>query len=175
MHFVILVVTEQKPTEEILAKALEPFADKWDGWWLGGRWSGNLIPYDIDNTITGGPNVPDAELVLQRLARQSGCSFSLGTGMIKTGPGCDALQLKNLKRSNLEFLAVVLNGKWHQAEVTPVEDLFRSLQLHGVDVRESPGQFDTERVALERWRLEFDALMDQVLEEHWVSAVDCHT
>jgi hypothetical protein len=37
MHFVAFVITEQKPTEEILHAKLAP---------LGGRYTGNIVPFD---------------------------------------------------------------------------------------------------------------------------------
>jgi hypothetical protein len=86
MHCVVLVVTDEKPTKAVLQRALDPFGPrllsdarnedyikKWDGWALGGRWSGHLIPYEFNNTVTGGPEVPELEqarlIVITRCGR----------------------------------------------------------------------------------------------------------
>jgi hypothetical protein len=49
MHFAVAVVTQEKPTESMLADALAPFGPagaaeaKWDWYALGGRFSGHLL------------------------------------------------------------------------------------------------------------------------------------
>jgi len=94
MHFIAFVVTNEKPTEAVLAAAMAPFGPdvlgddhKWGWWGLGGRYTGLLIPHNIANTIKG---KPDAMPPWER--RDDGLR---GPG--KTGPGVDALQHSNLK------------------------------------------------------------------------------
>src|SRR5215469_11474256 len=73
LHFVTFVVTDTKPTEEMLENMLRPFGpkglDRFDYWALGGRFSGQVIPHDLADTITGGPDVSSAELkIMNELA-----------------------------------------------------------------------------------------------------------
>jgi hypothetical protein len=61
VHFAVLLVTDEKPTQEILEKTLVQFgpADQeyWDSWEFGGRFSGNLIPVVFENVLTAGPEL----------------------------------------------------------------------------------------------------------------------
>jgi len=49
MHYVALVISEQRPIPEVLHKALGPFGPegkgRFDYYVLGGRYRGNLIPH----------------------------------------------------------------------------------------------------------------------------------
>jgi hypothetical protein len=103
MHFFAYVVTEEKPTDAVLAKVMAPFMPdalgndhKLDWYALGGRYTGLLIPHQMANTIKG--------------------SF-IGDGPGRTGPGVDALQHSNLKHPYTETracaAAVVLGGEWY--------------------------------------------------------------
>ena len=88
MHIAALVVTSKKPTKSILVEALTPFGQaagakfKLDWWALGGRFSGQLIPHDKRDTVTGGLAYPDDELPLVPNDRH------------EPGPGVDALLKK---------------------------------------------------------------------------------
>jgi hypothetical protein len=74
MHFAVAVVTNERPTDAMLAAALGPFGPaagagaKWDWWALGGRYTGALCrfssrgPCPIQDTITNGVEFPDDEL-----------------------------------------------------------------------------------------------------------------
>src|ERR1700730_14367193 len=66
LHFVTFVITDAKPTEQMLEHLLLPFGpegeDRLDHCALGGRYSSQLIPYDFGNTITGGADLSSEEL-----------------------------------------------------------------------------------------------------------------
>lgn len=132
---------------------------------MGGRYSGNLKPTEIENTVTGGPNAPDVEIVLMK------------TGVFKrparTGPGVDALQHENLASVYNEFLphAVVFDGQWHECNVIPVEASARRL---GLDITIPTDKLEAERAVVTRWVAKFEALMKQVPAESWISVIDCH-
>lgn len=169
MHFVGLVITEERPTEEVLSKALVQFGPdgegKWDWWTLGGRYTGNLRPLELENTMTGGPDLPHIEMMLIK---------TMGAKLPgRTGPGVDALRHKNLAGVYNELLphAVVFNGQWHECEVISVESLARGL---GFDVNIPAKELKTERAGMRRWITRFDALMSDVPAESWISVIDCH-
>ena len=174
MHFFALVVTEEKPTEEVIGKVLKPFGPdggrRWDHWALGGRYTGNLIPLDLPNTLTGGPDVPEVEMVLDRMSREAGLRAVRSE---RPGPGVDALQLQNLKRIHpgVAPLAVVAGDNWYECEVHPIEPLAQAL---GLQIRMRPEELDAERSAVARWLDEVRALLESVPEEHWLAVIDCH-
>lgn len=66
MHFLAAIISDEKPTEALLDKWLRPFMpDKLNYWALGGRYTGLLEPFDLADTVTGGPDCPDFELSLR--------------------------------------------------------------------------------------------------------------
>ena len=186
MHFVLYVVTEDRPTEEALAAALAPFGPegeaRWDSWVLGGRYTGNLMPHDIENTVTGGPEVSDAEFSLIRLfetvlpderhsEEKAGKLVSTRPG--RTGLGVDALQICNLKEiPEIGPFAILVDGKWHQCGTYPILDMFKRYHL---DVKSSVAEIAQDQDALTAWREQVCELMDRVPLTHWLAVVDCHT
>lgn len=162
MHFPVLVISEQKPTEKVLGEILAPFMpEKFDWWTLGGRYTGNLTPFDFDNTITGGDTDLPAgeEMLVQMIAEASNGKSTLERpSCYGRGNGVDALQLSNLK-SGFAFLRVVMNGKFLEAPIAP-EDMFSIGKPLG---RKS-------RKQAERWFSELPIVYD----DQWAAVVDCH-
>jgi hypothetical protein len=118
VHFAALIITDKKPTQDVLEKALVHFGPyhqrHWLGWALGGRYTGNLIPIEPENTVTGArPELTDLE------KRQAQYGLPPARGQERTGPGVDALQRKKLESVYKGFLphAVVLQDQWHECEV----------------------------------------------------------
>jgi hypothetical protein len=133
MHAMALVITENKPTKEVLEATFAPFGKralgclaKWYWYGLGGRFGGSLIP-KIHNQWKGGQ---PRGYFLRRNYRHNTPG--------KTELGVDALQMKNFKqcRINCPPRAVLLNGKWHEADATlsswktRIADLMHSVPGH---------------------------------------------
>jgi len=169
MHFAVLVVTKDKPTEDVLAAALAPFKDsKWDWWTLGGRYTGQLIPHDVADTVTGGHDLPEIEVMVDAMFKKDGMVIQRPGS---TGPGVDALQLGNFKQGQAGF-AVVIDGRWHECEVMPIEPIVRAYGLDRCTV--GSRDYTEERAAVKRWDARLTALMDGAPDDHWVSVVDIH-
>jgi hypothetical protein len=173
MHFVVLVVTYDKPTEAVLEAALAPFGiaalgphAKWDEWALGGRYTGLLIPHDLADTVTGGPHVSEMEM----LRSQVGAIQRPG----HTGPGVDALRKSNLKdyHGGRFPFAVLIEGQWHSDGVPSVEGMLRGM---GLDDTADQQDFTEERAALRAWCSKFETLMDGVAPDLWLALIDCHS
>jgi hypothetical protein len=110
MHFAVAVVTQDKPTDSVLADTLAPFGPltaaeaKWDWYALGGRFSGHLFSRDFAETVTGGPEYPDDEL--------SVTPYPLSN----LGSGVDAVQCGSLEAITSLPIGVVINGFWHATD-----------------------------------------------------------
>jgi hypothetical protein len=169
MHFAAAVVTEEKPTETILAETLAPFGcaagfeAKWDWYALGGRFSGRLDPHDISETITGGFEYPDDELPL--LPKQM------------TDSGVDALRIGNLK-SFLWFLppkALLVASQWHEIRTCtwdPGSPPFVAAYLGDIDPS-APVLSKPELLTIaEPWDQLFSEVIDRGPDERWISIVD---
>jgi hypothetical protein len=178
MHTSVIVVTKDKPTEDVLATALAPFgpvalgpAAHWDWWALGGTFTGLLIPHDLANTITGGPDISPAELAVEGIVAAAGVTMTrLGD---QAGPGVDALQHRNFKEllDGWMPLAIVIDGHWHQCEIYPVEPLLRSIgRIDEADRHD----FSEERAAGAVWDEKAIRILDVVPSDHWISVVDIH-
>jgi hypothetical protein len=124
MHFITFVITESKPTDALLSDALEPFGPdgsaKWDAWTLGGRYSGNIPVKRLEDTLTGGDEIPDSDLVLMDMLS--------GEGLRMERPGhrragVDAAQIRNIDFDSFRHnpFALVFNGDWHGCPIFPVE------------------------------------------------------
>jgi hypothetical protein len=74
-HFPVLVITTEKPIDGVLTRVMAPFGSdvlgahaKWRWWPLGGRFTGGLVCYDIDEgTLVGGLRVPPEEACIAKL------------------------------------------------------------------------------------------------------------
>jgi hypothetical protein len=166
MHFAAFVITDENPTQEVLKRALVHFGPyhqgHWLGWALGGRYTGNLVPIEPAKTVTGArPEPTDLE------RRQAQYGLPPARGQERTGPGVDALQRKNLASVYEGFLphAVVFQGQWHECEVFSVEAVAFDL---GIQM-----EFPAERAAVARWLAKFEAIMEEVPAENWISVIDC--
>jgi hypothetical protein len=163
MHFITYVVTEEKPTDAVLAKVMAPFMPnalgndhKLDWYALGGRYTGLLIPHQMANTIKG--------------------SF-IGDGPGSTGPGVDALQLSNLKHPYAETsvcpAAVVLGGEWYGRDNNDMKGTKHVLYEMGFpDVAEAFDETE-EMLALQAWMDEMADLLETVSGNCWIAALDC--
>jgi hypothetical protein len=162
MHFSVLVICDQKPTEKVLGEILAPFIpEKFDWWTLGGRYTGHLTPHDLDNTITGGDNdIPAGEVAMAQMvakATDGMATFERPSG-IPRGDGVDALQLTNLKKYGAPCVRVIKDGKFFEA--------------FEPDTMAANRQLTEEE--LEHFRRWLPALMSDVGDHEWLAVIDCH-
>lgn len=111
MHFAAYVITAERPTPEVLAKVLEPFKfDKFDWYALGGRYTGNVIPADGADTLTGKDEPSGFELKMQELCtemrEESGADLKFVRDGVSHGPGVDACQIQNMAGTNERPISV---------------------------------------------------------------------
>jgi len=176
VHFITFVVTEEKPTVEMVAKTLEPFRETqenpyghWDWFALGGRYTGLLIPHNIENTLTSGPALEPEEAFMGRLSEETGVQF---TRPQHTGPGVDALQCGNLAEYPTPD-AVVVAGEWHEPPAWLIV-----LRMHelGIDLGTlmSAEELATAREMMQQWAVEVKGLIGANCCQCWLSIVDCH-
>jgi hypothetical protein len=185
VHFILMVVTDEKPTNEVLSTALEPFgpegACKWDDWVLGGRWSGRLFALHNQNTLTG-DRMTKTERSIITWAKSVGLDVRPGT--VRTPPipgGVDALQMHNFKEVAFrKTFAVLKDGQWRGMEERCAIELAANMAAH-FSVPESgllaviPEEKQRrERDAIKRWDHEWRAIMETVQPEQWIAVVDCH-
>jgi len=173
MHFIAFVITQQKPTEEILPTALNPFFNEHFDWFaLGGRYTGMIEPFDHEDTVTGGMDMPAVEEWLH--------THSNGIIPQCRGPGVDAAPLDNIKKlPTRPPAAVVVDGEWHQCEPTPLFDAKSLAESIGVDTEfklrgGDQGRSVAERDIWLRWLDQAELLISQAPDTHWLSVVDCH-
>ena len=119
MHFPLFVITETQPTEEMLESLLQPFRGeveegaRFDRWALGGKYSGQVIPYDLADTMTGGPDVSDDELAI--LGELADCwGVDLRRPVSTPGAGVDVARFDNIK--TLEIVPDGYSHKWRVAQ-----------------------------------------------------------
>lgn len=149
MHYVALVISEQRPIPEVLHKALGPFGPegkgRFDYYVLGGRYRGNLIPHypQCNNTMMGDAMSPEdrrgrflAELTMDnpKNARHPE----------RTGPGVDALQLGNLHHVGGRFPSAVLayDAPFADWLVNDLEDCTKAIPLGGNIFKDKRGTPD---------------------------------
>jgi hypothetical protein len=158
MHFAVAIVTNEKPTEAILAETLAPFGPaagveaKWDWQALGGRFTGLLCPKQIAGTVTGGVEYPDDELPLRPI--------------LQSGPGVDAVQNGNLETFNWTFppRVLVIDGQWLEAQPLTVDfggSVLRSLYLGDID-RSAPVLSGPEMLLTDDWFERFYGILDNL-------------
>jgi hypothetical protein len=169
MHFVGFVITEQKPSEDVLAKVLHSFRSSreggkghWDWWTLGGRWSGRMIPLSLDNTVTGGADVPAIE---GRLRPLGATHF-----VTQSDQGVDIVQISNIKEGFAPYV-LIIDGQWHKCDDDARSALV--VQSFNAMLGGAPPS-DTDEAALARWDEEWKSLMDHVPADHWLSVIDFH-
>jgi hypothetical protein len=168
MHFAGLVITKDKPTKDVLARALAPWGPqagnnaKWDWHALGGRYRGMLNATCTSNFVTGDPEYPNDEPGLQPRHDPRG--------------GVDALQ----KRNQYSFSAyvprvIVFDGRWHE---TPPFAWRNQVKDHGCpflsDVDPAAPLLQDEEGAARamRWWHCFYEIVEGVPDEYWMSIVD---
>ncbi|MFZ1106825.1 MAG: hypothetical protein WAN43_00570 [Rhodomicrobium sp.] len=172
MHFLALVISDEKPTEALLKDWVSPFMpEKLDRWALGGRYTGLLEPLQLTDTITGGPDCPAIELALSSVMEKAagGDVKVMRPGM--RGPGVDALRVGNLKSSAAKPSAILKGGRWfEQSEEAQAaclllrnSRLFANVQLT-----------NKQRSAMDIWDSKIHELVSDVRLDQWFSAIDCH-
>jgi hypothetical protein len=173
MHFVTFVITESKPTDALLSDALAPFGPdgtgRWDAWTLGGRYSGNLPVKRLEDTMTGGDEIPDSDLALISMLSGEGLRMERSGHL---GAGVDAAQIKNVDFDSFRQnpLALVFNGDWHQCPIFPVEALAVKL---GIPIEEE--SLEAERTTMRQWDNKLADLLHDVSDDDWLAILDCHT
>jgi hypothetical protein len=192
MHFITYVVTDEKPTEDVLAAALEPFGPSWEGgigkwdWWkLGGRYTGLLIPDDPENdSITGRYAITPIEARMAEHDAEAGLQTKHHG---RTGPGVDALRFCDIKESLAGIpAAVVMGGQWYEVPTSPelmVRGLLRKLQQiapgFSAPPRDDAAGFDNkceeqETAVRAWWEGEIGPRFDRGCGGNWLAVVDCH-
>jgi hypothetical protein len=191
MHFIAFVVTDQKPTEDVLAAALEPFrpsweggAGKWDWWKLGGRYTGLLIPKDPGNdSITGGYAIQPIEVRMAEHNAEAGLQTKHHG---RTGPGVDALRFCDVKELLSGPAAVVIGGQWYEAPTAPelmARGMLRKLQeLHPGfspppldDAAEFDNKCEEQEAAIcAWWEDDIKPMLNRCCGCYWLAIVDCH-
>lgn len=120
MHFMAFVVTQEKPTEVVLAAALDSFGhsekggeDHWDYYCLGGRYARRLIPY-------GGAEMSETERRFVEFLSEA-MDLTLTRPGPEPSPGVDALQICNLQELQHGTVPYVLivGDCWHECPVFP--------------------------------------------------------
>lgn len=186
MHHLAFVVTTEKPTEELLAKTLEPFrcsVDNPDGpldWFaLGGRYTGNIMacPH-ADSTITGGLVRPAFEMLMEKHdVDDQQCKWQFRR---TTGPGVDAAQFKHIHHPLVRPVAVVANGQWHQSPDMPDLQAREMSRRYGFPMceeweTENAGKCDEQLAAYEAgWARMVSEVLDPCGPDDWLSIVDYH-
>jgi hypothetical protein len=170
MHFAVAVVTEEKPTEAMLADILAPFGPaagteaKWDWQVLGGRFSGLLGPHGIGGTITSGPECPDDEFYFIPID--------------DPGPGVDALQNRNLETYywHVPPRVLVINGQWLEAPPLVVDfgGGLRPFAFYLGDIDPlAPIVSSREVRRADDWFERFYGVLDGLPDDRWISILDC--
>jgi hypothetical protein len=87
MHYSVLAITKEKPTEESLAELMEPFGDgqKWDWYQVGGRWTGVLGGYDPEKDPA---NIEECDLCAGTGTRPGGLE-QFGAKWMENCHGCN--------------------------------------------------------------------------------------
>ena len=179
MHFPVLVITDTKPDEGMLAELFAPYkandrgGGEWDSYEVGGCCTGWLDGYhprqdprnvEVCNLCKGtgngsiNPGVIGRYNVLLEIAspRPDACIGCSGTGWafkndLVRHPG-DCIQIKDLVgiANQIKPTAAVLkNGRWHG---------------YGYDPRQG----------IVEWQSEFAKLLKSLPAETWLTIVDCH-
>jgi hypothetical protein len=169
VHFITFVLTEEKPTQEVLAKALEPFRETpenryshWDWFALGGCFAGLLIPHNIKSTLSAGAASEPGEAYLRWRSEESQY----------TDPGVDALQCGNLAEYPTPD-AVVVDGEWYEPEARLI-----ALRMHelGIDLGTlmSAEELAAAHELTQQWAEDVKGLIGATGRQCWLSIVDCH-
>src|SRR5215469_1328975 len=119
VHFPLFVITDRKPSMEMLESLLQPLrgeveeGGRFDCWALGGRYTGQVIPYHLADTVTGGPDVGDDELAILR--ELADCwNVDLRPPVSKPSTGVDVARFDNIKTLEIVPDAILINGEWHR-------------------------------------------------------------
>jgi hypothetical protein len=161
MQFAAAVVTEEKPTQAMLAGVLKPFGPragaeaKWDRYVLGGRFSGRLGPNHIADAIKGIQQSADPDLHRGVDALQNG---NLATFHWSSPPG-----------------VLIVDGQWLEFE-PKVADFGDSLLVpfYLGDIDPSARVLSPEEMRLEDdWFERFYSILDGLPDDRWISIVDC--
>jgi hypothetical protein len=171
-HFVTWVITESKPTDALLSDALAPFGpdgtSRWDAWTLGGRYSGNIPVKRLEDTLTGGDEIPESDLALMKMLGGEGARVERP---VHRGSGVDATQIGNIDwPCGVAPLALVFNGDWHQCPIFPIEALAVKL---GLPIEEGT-TMKAERDTMRQWDIKLADLLHDASRNSWLAIVDCH-
>ena len=176
MHFSLLVVSQERPTEEILAKMLAPFSENndevanenqhWDWYQIGGRWTGYLDGYNPDEDpanievcyLCDGTGKRNDELGHRTRAEDPTytCNGCQGKGKHVSWPtqwashNGDSLQVKNLPNTPKPTFALLQDGHWLGKDWNGADD--------------DP-----------KWHKQFNEIFALLTPNTWVTIVDCHT
>jgi hypothetical protein len=187
LHFALFVITDAKPSVEMLDSLLQPFQGeeeeaRFDHWAIGGRYSGQVIPYDLANTITGGPDVSTGELeILGTLTRS--WNVVLRRPVSEPAAGVDVARFDNIETLKLVPDAILINGEWHRDGYEEIANL-EYLKRRSPDLRElAEGMLrcpkieqrvEAEKVMRSGWNRRWRNILDRQFPTAWLAVVDCH-
>jgi hypothetical protein len=154
MHFMLMVVSDDKLTPKVLQRRLPSICEEHDvdSWGLGGRYTGILnAPVGTPGTFKGEPDSNENlefEKTLKDMGLEMGLDFARADAQVS--PGVDIAQAKQLPRHKPLFDrdqmpgAVLLNWEWYEG-------------------------FDDEE-----WFAKWCDMLRRVQPQQWLAVVDCH-
>jgi hypothetical protein len=184
MYFATLVISNEKPTEALLAKLLAPFMPKrLDEFSLGGRFTGWLHPISyLEDTLTGGPWASDGELAVIRQLGSDAETKVMAPSYHSTG--VDALRRSNFREAECTPSVILMNGRWHEHVMSEDPEILSTKMAMGLaanypefakNVRIEPEAAAKVKAADAEWQAQFEKLFDQARPDQWLSIVACHT
>ena len=169
----------------MLESLLQPFRGEVEGeveegarfdWWaLGGRYSGQVIPYDLTDTMTGGPGVSDDELAI--LGELADCwGIDVRPPVSTPGAGVDVARFDNIKTLEIVPDAILINGEWHRNGYEAIANLADWREEAEALLRnpEIEQQVEAEKVMLSTWGRRRRNLLDRQPPTAWLAVIDCH-
>jgi len=169
MHFGVLVVSKDKPTEQDLYKIMGPWCENdgdnpeghWDWLQLGGRWTGTFKPEYKPEDDPANKKVCylcQGTGTRTDMKVENGCNGCSGTGIMTEWPTHwkkfegDQIQAKDFTpelkaQIQSSIFAIVKDCEWHE---------------HGWESNMA-------------WAELYNMLLDNLPPDIWLSIVDCHT
>jgi hypothetical protein len=140
--------------------------------------SGHVIPYDLADTINGGPDVSDDELAILR--ELAGCwHVEVRPTVSKPGMGVDVARFDNIKTLEIVPDAILINGEWHRngyEEIANFQHLerfpHRREEVEAL-LPEIEQQVEAEMVKLSSWNRRWRNIVDRQPPTAWLAVVDC--
>lgn len=169
MHYSVIVVTKQKPTDAVIAREMDRCRRHWDWFQIGGRWTGHFDGYD--------PHTDPDNIEV--------CEYCKGTGKRNDATG------KQARAKNPNYTCNVCNGegkhvKWptqfapHGGDSVQVKDLPNDYQIRPTYAVVKSGVWDDGGLGLSfgkdipEKKVWFDQQIKALSPEDYLTIVDCH-